>query len=152
MSHVPAPRHLAGDPDAPTTDQVPLAAAALPFAILLGTALEALVLWGVRTLLLDAPPSDSPVVTGPAGNLLVYGTLGSAAAAALATWIPLAPVRSWFRRGGLAIVAAFATLVASFLATPLYHFFGRGGLLGLAAACAIGCVLVGRRLARVAAA
>jgi hypothetical protein len=54
-------------------------------------------------------------------------------------------VESWYRRGGLAIVSAFATFVMAVLAAPLHHFAGRTGLLGLAAVAAVAAALLARQ-------
>ena len=104
----------------------------------------ALALYGVQALLADAPASDAPVTRGPAPLLLLSGTLGALILSAAVVWHRLRPVDSYYRRGGLALVAAFGTFVMAVLATPLHHFFGAGALLGLAA----GAGLVGLLLLR----
>ena len=113
-------------------------------AVALGTALAALTLFGVQALMAGAPASGAPVTRGPAPLLLLAGTLGALVLSAAVAWHKLRPVESYYRRGGLAMVAVFATFVMAVLATPLHHFFGPGGLLGLAAVAG----LVGLLLAR----
>jgi hypothetical protein len=102
-------------------------------AIALGTAVVAVALYGVQAIMADVPASETPVTRGPAPLLLLAGTLGALAVSAAVVWHRLAPVDSYYRRGGLALVAAFGTFVMAVLATPLHHFFGAGALLGLAA-------------------
>jgi hypothetical protein len=53
----------------------------------------------------------------------------------------MAPIRSYYRRGGLAIVAGFATVALALISTvPIDHFVGRSGLLALSGACALLCL------------
>jgi hypothetical protein len=112
-------------------------------AIGLGTAVVALVLYGVQALMAGAPASAYPVTRGPVPLLLLAGTLGALAVSAGVAWHRLRPVDSYYRRGGLALVSAFGTFVMAVLATPLHHFLGPGALLGLAAvAGSLGLVLL----------
>lgn len=106
-------------------------------AVALGTALAALTLFGVQALMAGAPASSAPVTRGPAPLLLLAGTLGALILSAAVAWHKLRPVESYYRRGGLAMVAVFATFVMAVLATPLHHFYGPGGLLGLAGVAAV---------------
>jgi hypothetical protein len=119
-------------------------------AIALGTAIAALTLFGVQAMLAGTPASDTPVTSGPAPLLLLAGTLGALLLSAAVAWHKLRPVDSYYRRGGLAMVSAFGTFVMAVLATPLHHFFGAAGLLGLAGVAGLlGLVLVrGPRAAR----
>ncbi|MFZ5624610.1 MAG: hypothetical protein ACOY71_09315 [Gemmatimonadota bacterium] len=149
MPDAPPPLHLPGDPDAPMTDQVPLAVVAVPFGILVGTGMIAGVLWCVRTLQIDTPPTSVPDPTSLAAKVLILGSTGGVIAAMAVTWALLAPVVSWFRRGGLAMVAGFATVPITAISTPIaYATFGRWGLAGLLLGCVTGCLLLSRRLAR----
>jgi len=72
--------------------------------------------------------------------LLVGGTLSGIMLAAYAAWRLLAPVGSAYRRGGLSMVCAFATILLMLICIPVNQLFGRTGLLlllvvsGLAAA------------------
>ena len=114
-------------------------------AVALGTSVVALALYGVQALLAGAAPSESPVTRGPAPLLLLTGTLAGLAVAAGVTWTRLRPVASYYRRGGLAIVAAFGTFVMGVLAAPLHHFLGAWGLLGLATVAGMAGLLLLRR-------
>jgi len=133
-------------------DLVALAVRSVAAAIALGTAVVAVVLYGVQALLAGAPASDTPVTGGPAPLLLLTGTLAALLFSAAVTWRRLAPVASYYRRGGLAVVSAFGTFVMAVLATPLHHFFGAGALIVLGVlAGAVGLVLLrGRGPGRVA--
>ena len=111
-------------------------------AVLLGTALALFVLWGVRALVAGAAPSDRPVSSGPPLVLLLGGTLVALFASAGTAWACLTPIDSYYRRGGLALVCAFATFVMSVLAAPLHHFFGEGALVGVGAAALAGALVL----------
>jgi hypothetical protein len=50
------------------------------------------------------------------------------AGAAATAWIALAPLESWFRRGGLALVSAFGTVLAMLVLVPVDQAFGPAGL------------------------
>ena len=126
-------------------DLIGLAVRSVALAVCAGTALVALTLWAVQRLVAGAPPSDLPVTGGPAPALWLAGTLAALCLSAGITWRRLAPVDSWYRRGGLAIVAAFATFVLAVLAVPLHHFAGSTGLLGLAVAAVLAAALLARR-------
>ena len=102
-------------------------------AIALGTALAALTLFGVQALMASAPASAAPVTKGPAPLLLLAGTMAALLLSAAIAWHLLAPIESYYRRGGLAMVSAFGTFVMAVLAAPLHHFLGPVALLGLAA-------------------
>lgn len=143
----PSPNPLG--PDAPTRDYVPLAMAAMGFAIVGGTAIIALVTWTVRTLQLAGPVTTPPSIGSAPAVVLLAGTLGGMAFSAVAVWVALAPVRSPYRQGGLAMATTFATFlgsaVASFLAD---NFAGRPGLLGLAIVATIGAWRLGLAVGR----
>jgi len=128
--------------------QIRLTFAVVPFAVCLGTGIIAAVLLGVRTILQDAPPTDTPDLGGTAALVLLVGTFLGVVLAAVAAWTLLAPVDSWFRRGGFAAVSGFGALAVSAAAVPAWHFLGRAGLLLLATLCAAGCVVFGRAVAR----
>jgi hypothetical protein len=140
-------RPLHFNPDAPTEDYIPLAAAAAGFSVLLGTALIGLALLGVRGLVAQAPPTAVPDPVQPAGLLLLAGTLGGVLAAGFTTWALLAPLPT-YRRGGLSMVTAFATFVAALLLAPVNHYLGLGGLVAVIALAALGCWALGRRVGR----
>lgn len=121
------------------------AGAALLGGALLGTAAVATVLAGVRTLLADAPASDTPQLGGPAFSLLLWGTFGAVALAAAITWWRLGPGHSPFRRMAMALAAGLGTILAALIAAPVHELTGRPGLLVLAAASLLaGAVLLRR--------
>ncbi len=144
----------AGQPNSPEQSQAALALMGVAVSVLLGTGFIALALVGVRALAESAAPvvptPDPPTATlaSPAGVLLFVGSLSGLALAAGAALIALAPIKSWYRRGALAMVSAFATLVVSLISVPIHHFGGRLSLLALAAACVLGVVTLSPRLAR----
>lgn len=79
------------------------------------------------------------------------GTLAGVFLAGFVGWRLLEPVTSTYRRGGLAIVSAFATVVLMLVSTRVFDAFGRNGLLGLAGFCALAFTLFAyqaRRLRR----
>jgi hypothetical protein len=123
-------------------DLVLVAVRGMAAAILLGTAVAMFVLWGVRALVAGAAPSDGPVSSGPALVLLFGGTLLALLTSAGTAWACLIPIDSYYRRGGLAVVCAFATFVTSVLAAPLDHFLGQGALLGVGAGALAGALVL----------
>lgn len=135
------------NPLAPTEDYVPLAGASIGFGILLGTALIAAVLLGVRALVSQGPPTDQPDPNQPAGILLIFGTLGACGVAGLSCWAAMSPVPT-YRRGGLSMVTAFATFVMALLLAPVNELAGPVGLALVAAACGAGAWGLGRRTRR----
>ena len=64
--------------------------------------------------------------------LLIVGMVGGPLLGAALTFWLLEPVPSLYRRGGLAIVAAFAAFVAMFAGMPVHQAFGQLGLAGFA--------------------
>jgi hypothetical protein len=130
--------------EADEAQQLSLVLRALPFGILFGTAVIAMVLWLVRTLQMQSPQATTPESGGPQAMLLLAGTLAGVLAGGAATWSLLKPVESLYRRGALSMVAGFASLVAALIAMPLDRSFGRMGLLALAAAAVLGCLWLGR--------
>ncbi len=129
-------------------DHVGVAMRAMGFGILFGLAVTSAMLWVVRTVQLSTPhpadgkPSDAVV------NLLLLAWLGGAALATAAGFSLMRPLTSLYRRGGLSIVAGFATLVVSFVTQPVDGLLGRPGLLGLAALAIVLCLLLARSIAR----
>jgi hypothetical protein len=80
--------------------------------------------------------------------LLVGGTLSGILVAAAAAWWLLGPIQSTYRRGGLAMVCGFATVLVMLISIPLYQLLGRSGLILLLAASAIAAALLGRQAHR----
>ncbi|MFL5518415.1 MAG: hypothetical protein ACJ8DJ_19840, partial [Gemmatimonadales bacterium] len=77
--------------------------------------------------------------------LLLAGTFGGLLLAGVITWQLLARIASTYRRGGLALVSSFATVILMLVTMPLNQAAGRGGLLGLAAGAAGVGLLLARR-------
>ena len=113
-------------------------------AIALGTAVAAVTLFGVQALLAGAPASGTPVTSGPAPALLLAGTMTALLVSAAIAWHLLAPIGSYYRRGGLTMVSAFGTFMMAVLATPLHHFLGPLALLALAGVAGTAGVLLAR--------
>jgi hypothetical protein len=83
--------------------------------------------------------------------LLFGGTLAGILAAATAAWRLLQPIPSLYRRGGLAIVSGFATVLLMLVCIPIHQTFGQAGLLvtmGLSGIAAAVLAVRSRRLAR----
>jgi len=126
--------------DSPAESQVGLALQSVLFAVLLGTGTIAVVLWKVRALQ-SGGPATPPGQFGPPGILLALASVGGPAGAAFAAYALMSPIKSYYRRGGLAIVAGFATVALALSTTvPIDHFYGPTALLGLAAFCAVACL------------
>jgi uncharacterized SAM-binding protein YcdF (DUF218 family) len=137
--------NFGGEPLDAGQDLVGPAIRGMSFALLLGSAIVALVLFTVR-LLVTRDSSSELVDQGVAPALLLGGTLAAMAASALAAWVRLAPIGSYYRRGGLSMVCGFGTFVVAVLAAPLHHFLGTQGLLGMAAVSLVGLAVLGRKL------
>lgn len=73
---------------------------------------------------------------------IVGGTLAGVLLSALVGWRLLEPVTSAYRRGGLAMVSAFATVVLMLICTPIFELFGRRGLLTFVGFCAVTSALL----------
>ena len=107
-------------------------------AVLVGTAIVAAAVLAVRLVQQGTPPESltAPGATAPsqealrssAGVILRTGLLAGMAGAAATAWIALAPLESWFRRGGLALVSAFGTVLAMLVLVPVDQAFGPAGL------------------------
>jgi hypothetical protein len=84
----------------------------------------------------------------PPAILLLAGTFGGPAVAAATAFALLGPIDNFYRRGMLAVVCAFATVVGMLLCFPAHGFFGSAGLAGLMLLCIAGAALLGRRVVR----
>lgn len=80
--------------------------------------------------------------------LLLAGTMGGLLLAGVVTWHLLDRVASAYRRGGLAMVSSFATVILMLVTMPLNQAAGRTGLLALAAMAAGAGLLLARRARR----
>ena len=117
--------------------RVGLAATAGTSAAAAGLAAIAATGLGVRMVQGAGPaPADSSVTTvGLPFYLLVFGTMGGIALAAVVAWVLLAPLRSTYHRGGLALVSAFVTVMLMLVCIPVEQLFGRPGLAALSGLC-----------------
>ena len=82
--------------------------------------------------------------------LLFGGTLGGILSAAGAAWRLLQPIPSLYRRGGLAIVSGFATVLLMLVCIPIHQMFGQAGLLVTMALSGIAAALLAARTRRLA--
>lgn len=99
----------------------------------------------------DADPTQA-ALRSRVGVLVLTGMLGGMLAAGLTTWLALAPLGSWFRRGGLALVAGFGTVLAMLALIPIDQAAGVAGLgsalaVLLLIAAGLGLLLARQRLA-----
>jgi hypothetical protein len=83
--------------------------------------------------------------------LIAGGTIGGLAVSAASTWWILAPLGNWFRRGMLATVSAFATVLLMLVAFPVRGLFGTTGLIIFVVACLLVSLWLGSRARRLAA-
>jgi hypothetical protein len=110
--------------------------------------------------IISASVATVGLVRSPAGEpglslalvLLLAGTLGGLLLAGITTWHLLASVDSAYRRGGLALVSSFATVILMLVTMPLNQLTGPAGLLGLAALAAVLGLVLARRARRIGAA
>ncbi len=130
-------------------DPVSLAATALGAGLAAGLALV-----GATVAAIDAvrpPPGTTESAFGATLFLLAAGTLGGLVLAGVVAWRLLAPLGSTYRRGGLALVSAFATVLVMQLYRPLDAAFGTPALCAAAALAAGAAWLLSRRARRMAA-
>lgn len=83
--------------------------------------------------------------------LLAGGTLAGIFVAGIAAWRLLAPLESVYRRGGLSIVSAFATILLMLICIPVDQQFGATGLVVLLCLSAVAALLLHRRARRLGA-
>jgi hypothetical protein len=83
--------------------------------------------------------------------LLFGGTLSGIVLAGWAAWRLLDPIESAYRRGGLAMVSGFSTVLLMLICIPINQLLGRTGLIVLLAVSAIAAALLGRRARRLGA-
>ncbi len=131
--------------DAAVRRLVQLALRGTAMGTLAGTAIVVLAMLAVLAFQVRMTPSESTAVL-----LIAGGTMAGLAGAALTTWLVLAPLGNWFRRGMLATVSAFATVISMLLALPVRALLGPAGLVGFAALCLLGALLLGRTVRRLA--
>jgi hypothetical protein len=83
--------------------------------------------------------------------LLFGGTLAGITLAGWAAWRLLGPIESTYRRGGLAMVSGFSTVLLMLICIPVNQLLGRTGLTILLALSATAAALLGRRARRLGA-
>jgi hypothetical protein len=83
--------------------------------------------------------------------LLFGGTLSGVLMAAWAAWRLLQPIASTYRRGGLAMVSGFATVLLMLVCIPVNQLLGRSGLVALLALSATAAILLAKRARRLGA-
>ena len=119
---------------------------------LLGAVAAGLVVVTMTVLVVDALRAPGPPESlTPRLYLLFGGTLAGILIAALAAWRLLEPISSTYRRGGLAVVAGFATVLLMLVCIPVNQLLGRTGLAALFVLSAITAVLLARRARRLGA-
>jgi hypothetical protein len=108
-----------------------------------GLAAVSVTVLGVDYLRPEAPSSN--VTSGSAFYLLMFGTVFGLVLAGAVAWRLLAPVPSTYRRGGLSLVTAMATILPMLLCMAANQLGGRAGLVGLALlALLVAALLAGR--------
>jgi hypothetical protein len=129
-------------------DPVSLVATALGAGITAGLALVGVTVAAIAAI---RPAAGADPALGAPLYLLLAGTLGGLLLAGVVTWRLLAPLGSTYRRGGLALVSAFATVPFMQLYRPLDIAFGPAALIAAAAAASLAAWLLVRRARRIAA-
>lgn len=126
-------------------DPVSLVAAALGAGLSAGLALVGATV--AATTALRPPAGATEPALGAPLYILLFGTLGGLLLAGVVSWRLLRPLQSTYRRGGLAMVSAFATVVLMQIYRPLDAAFGVPALLG-GAVLSAGLAWLLARLAR----
>ena len=122
-------------------DPIPLAVCAVGSAVAAGLAVVSATTLGVDAL---RPAGGAPDLGLPF-QLLLWGTLTGLALAAGVAWRLLSPLGSAYRRGGLALVSAFATVIVMLICIPVNQLLGRAGLAGLIGLSIVVSALLARR-------
>ncbi|HET6578668.1 MAG TPA: hypothetical protein VFG66_10105 [Gemmatimonadales bacterium] len=125
---------------------VSFAMSAMGSAVAFGLAIVSATVLGVDVLRPATLPAD-PAVGSPF-YLLVFGTIAGLLLAGVVAWHLLAPILSIYRRGGLSVVSAFATVLAMLLCIPVHQLAGRTGLGALIALALLVSLLLARRARR----
>jgi hypothetical protein len=129
-------------------DPVALVAAALGAGLSAGLALVGATV--AATAALRPPAGATEPAIGASLYILFFGTLGGLLLAGVVAWRLLRPLESTYRRGGLALVSAFATVVLMQIYRPLDAAFGVPALLAGSALAGVLALLFGRRARRMA--
>jgi hypothetical protein len=115
-------------------------------AVALGLVIISATVLGVDALRSSHIPNPNPLF-----YLIVGGTLAGILAAAGAAWWLLGPIESTYRRGALAMVCGFATVLFMLLCIPMHQLLGRPGLLALLGLSIIASAVLGVRARRLGA-
>ena len=130
----------------PAPDPVSLVFRALPFGIAVGVGCQALVTLGVDLLKAGVSPTAQPSLTSAHALMLLLGTPAAIVLAGFATWSLLSPIQNPWRQAMLGGIAGLGSFVVSILLIwPIHGYFGRPGLLGLAAVAALASGWIARR-------
>ncbi len=140
------PTAITGEPAHP--EHVGLALRAIGAGAAGGVGTVSLVMWLVRTLQLSGLAPLSPSPSDHIATIILLGWTGGALLGGLAAFALMAPLVSSYRRGGLAMVAGFGTLLCSFITAPVDSLLGRWGLLGLTAVAGLLLLLLLRSVRR----
>jgi hypothetical protein len=122
-------------------DPLGLTAAAVGSGIAFGLAVVSAVTFAVDAL---RSPGAAPDLGAPF-HLLLWGTLAGIVLAGAMTWRLLAPLTSVYRRGGLSLVSAFATVLVMLVCIPVNQLLGRPGLAGMIGLSLIAALILARR-------
>jgi hypothetical protein len=131
-----------------TPDNLGLAVRSMLAGIAVGVAVVSAAMWLIRTLQVSGAAPLAPRPSDTIANLVLLGWLGGAAVGAAAAWGLMAAIASDYRRGGLAMVAGFGTLLLAFLTAPVDSLLGRWGLVSLTALCVLLYLVLLRRIRR----
>jgi hypothetical protein len=91
------------------------------------------------------PAPGGALDLGAPFHLLLWGTFAGIALAGVVAWRLLSPLGSAYRRGGLALVSAFATVVVMLVCIPVNQTLGRPGLAALIGLSLVVSALLARR-------
>jgi hypothetical protein len=129
-------------------DPIRLALRAMGAGVAFGVAVISATALGVD--LLKRPASHTPDLGAPL-YLLFFGTLAGLVLAGVVAWRLLSPVHSTYRRGGLSVVSALATVLPMWLCAAANQMAGRAGLAGLGVGALALSLLLARGARRAAA-
>lgn len=129
-------------------DHVGIALRGILAGAVAGLGLVSLVMWLVRTMQVTGAAPIAPKPSDSIATVILAGWMGSAIAGGFVSWTLLKPIRSAYRRGGLAMVGGFAGLLFTFVTAPVDGVLGRWGLLGLSGVAGLWFVLLARKIAR----
>jgi hypothetical protein len=124
-------------------DPIRLAFLAMGSGMAFGLAVVSVTVLGVDLVRPATPPPGT--ASGPAFYLLLFGTIGGLILAGVVAWRLLAPILSTYRRGGISLVTAFATVLPMLLCMVANQLAGRIGLAALAGVALLVALALGAR-------